>query len=120
MSDVVFSPPQSGEIQIVHLTSGEDVVGVVTYDEARSGYKISDPMTPQVDVNSQKGEMRMGLLPIRPYYGSEKTKEIFVSTLHALYVTDLSPQMKEAYRQYRSKIILPNKKLDSLSSLLES
>ena len=117
MSDVVFSPPQSGEVQIVHLTSGEDVVGVVTYDEARSGYRISNPVSPQIEVDSQKGNMRMGLLPIRPYYGSEKTKEVFVSSLHALYVTDLSEQMEEAYRQYHSKIVLP-KKLDSLSSLL--
>ena len=74
-------------------------------------------MTPHVEVDPNKGTMRLGLLPIRPYSGSEKTKEVFVSSLHALYVTDLSEQMEEAYRQYHSKIVLP-KKLDSLSSLL--
>ena len=118
MSDVVFTPSAAGDAaQIVHLASGEDVVGLVTYDETRSGYVIRDPVTPQVEVDGTKGSMRLGLLPIRPYYGAEKTKEIFISTLHALYVSSLSPQMEEAYRQYHSSIVLP-KKLDSLSSLL--
>ena len=117
MSDVVFPAPPTGAAQIVHLASGEDVVGVVTHDEARSGYVIRDPVTPQVEVDPKKGTMRLGLLPLSLYCGSAKTTEIFVSTLHALYVTDLSPQMEEAYRQYHSKIVLP-KKLDSLSSLL--
>ena len=117
MSDVVFPPSPTGAAQIVHLASGEDVVGVVTYDEARSGYVVRDPVTPQVEVDPKKGSMRLGLMPIRPYYGSEKTKEIFVSTAQVVYVTDLSDQMKDAYRQYHSKIVLP-KKLDSLSSLL--
>ena len=117
MSDVVFPPPSTGAAQIVHLVSGEDVVGVVTYDEARSGYVVRDPVTPQAQVDPKKGTMRLGLLPIRPYYGSEKTKEIFVSAAQVVYVTDLSEQMEEAYRQYHSKIVLP-KKLDSLSSLL--
>ena len=117
MSDVVFPPPSTGAAQIVHLASGEDVVGVVTYDEARAGYVVRNPVTPQVEVDPKKGTMRMGLLPIRPYYGSEKTKEIFVATAQVMYVTDLSEQMKDAYQQYHSKIVLP-KKLDSLSSLL--
>ena len=117
MSDVVFPPTPTGAAQIVHLASGEDVVGVVTYDEARSGYAIRNPLTPQVEVDPKKGAMRLGLLPIRPYYGSEKTKEIFVATAQVMYVTDLSEQMKDAYQQYHSKIVLP-KKLDSLSSLL--
>ena len=117
MSDVVFPPPSTGAAQIVHLASGEDVDGVITYDEARSGYVVRNPVTPQVEVDPKKGSMRLGLMPVRPYYGSEKTKEIFISTLHALYVTDLSEQMEDAYRQYHSKLVLP-KKLDSLSSLL--
>ena len=117
MSDVVFPPSPTGAAQIVHLASGEDVVGVVTYDEARSGYVVRDPVTPQVEVDPKKGSMRLGLMPIRPYYGSEKTKEIFVATAQVMYVTDLSEQMKDAYQQYHSKIVLP-KKLDSLSSLL--
>lgn len=117
MSDVIFSPSSTTTTaQIVHLTSGEDVVGIVSFDEARSGYVIRDPVSPQVEVDTQKGAMRLGLLPIRPYYGSDKTKDIFISTLHVLYVTNLSKQMEEAYRQYHSKIVLP--KLDSLSSLL--
>ena len=117
MSDVVFPPSQTGVAQIVHLASGEDVVGIVTYDEARSGYVVRNPVTPQVEVDPKKGSMRLGLMPVRPYYGSEKTKEIFISTAQVVYVTDLSDQMKDAYRQYHSKIVLP-KKLDSLSSLL--
>ena len=117
MSDVVFPPPPTDAAQIVHLASGEDVVGVVTYDEARSGYVVRNPVTPQVEVDPKKGTMRLGLLPIRPYYGSEKTKEIFVAAAQVVYVTDLSEQMEDAYRQYHSKLVLP-KKLDSLSSLL--
>ena len=117
MSDVIFPPPSTGAAQIVHLVSGEDVVGVVTYDEARSGYVVRNPVTPQVEVDPKKGAMRLGLLPVRPYYGSDKTKEIFVSAAQVMYVTDLSEQMEDAYRQYHSKLVLP-KKLDSLSSLL--
>ena len=117
MSDVVFPPPSTGAAQIVHLASGEDVVGVVTYDEARSGYVVRDPVTPQVEVDPKKGTMRLGLLPIRPYYGSEKTIEIFVATAQVMYVADLSDLMEDAYRQYHSKLVLP-KKLDSLTSLL--
>ena len=117
MSDVVFPPPSTDAAQIVHLASGEDVVGVVTHDESRSGYVVRNPVTPQVEVDPKKGTMRLGLLPIRPYYGAEKTKEIFVATAQVVYVTDLSEQMKDAYRQYHSKIVLP-KKLDSLTSLL--
>ena len=117
MSDVVFPPPSTDVAEIVHLVSGEDVVGVVTHDEARSGYAIRNPLTPQVEVDPKKGAMRLGLLPIRPYYGSDKTKEIFVSSAQVVYVTDLSDQMADAYRQYHSKLVLP-KKLDSLTSLL--
>ena len=117
MSDVIFSPTAtSAGPQIVHLASGEDVVGLVTYDEARSGYLIRGPVTPHVEVDPQKGTMRLGLLPIRPYYGSDKTAEIFISSLHALYVSNLSTQMEDAYRQYHSKIVLPAG--TSLSSLL--
>ncbi len=117
MSDVVFSPQPTDASQIVNHETGEDVVGVVTYDEARSGYVVRNPVTPQVEVDPKKGTMRLGLLPIRPYYGSEKTKEIFVAAAQVVYVTDLSEQMEDAYRQYHSKLVLP-KKLDSLSSLL--
>jgi hypothetical protein len=60
MSDVVFPAPPTGAAQIVHLASGEDVVGVVTHDEARSGYVIRDPVTPQVEVDPKKGTMRLG------------------------------------------------------------
>ena len=117
MSDVIFPPSSTSAAQIVHLVSGEDVVGVVAYDEARSGYAIRNPLTPQVEVDPKKGAMRLGLLPIRPYYGSDKTKEIFVSSAQVVYVTDLSDQMADAYRQYHSKLVIP-KKLDSLTSLL--
>ena len=117
MSDVIFSPEHASEqLRIVHLTSGEDIVGRVVYDEARSGYMVYNPVTPQVDVDTKMGTMRLGLLPIRPYYGADKVKEVFVSSLHAMYVSNLSEQMEEAYRQYHSRIVLP--KLDSLPSLL--
>lgn len=103
------------DIRLVHLATGEDVIGVVAFNADDSTYHIDEPVAPHMQMDPSSGSVRVGLMPVRPF--AEETKKIVVSSLHVVYVTPVSDQMQNAYRQYHSNIVVPES--TSLSSLLK-
>lgn len=87
-------------LQLVHLTSGEDIVGKVFRDE--DGYSIERPVVPQVMSNGQ--QMRVALMPLRPYI--EQETPIYVLNQHVLFVTPINEQMQQLYVQFTSNIVI--------------
>jgi hypothetical protein len=103
------------DIRLVHLTTGEDLIGAVTFETGDSTYHIEEPVSPHMQVDPSSGSVRIGLMPVRPF--AEETKKIVISSLHVVYVAPISEQMQNAYRQYHSNIVVPD--TGSLSSLLK-
>lgn len=103
------------DVRLVHLATGEDVIGAVTFSVDDSTYHIEDPVSPHMQMDPATSGVRVGLMPLRPF--AEETPKVIISALHVVYVTPVSDQMQNAYRQYHSSIVVPES--SSLSSLLK-
>lgn len=104
------------QLLLVHLATGEDVIGKTRFDAGTSTYHIEDPVSPHMSMDPSTGSVRVGLMPVRPF-ADENLHEIKVSMLHVVYVASLSEQMQNAYTQFTSDIVIPDNQ--SLSSLLK-
>jgi hypothetical protein len=100
-------------IRLLHLTTGEDIIGRMRLDDAQVTWIIEDAVMPNMAIDPSTGAVRVGLLPVRPY---ADTDHMQVSTLHVIYDAPLTEQMENAYRSYCSGIVAPA--TPSLSSLL--
>jgi hypothetical protein len=102
-------------LRLLHLATGEDIIGKVSFNAGDSTYIVDDPVSPHMQVDPSTGSVRVGLMPLRPF--AEETKQVVLSALHVVYVTPVAEQMQGAYAQYHSNIVLPD--TTSLSSLLK-
>lgn len=103
-------------VSVIHLSTGEDIIGTAKFDEGTHNWVIGNPVSPQFGYDPGSGRMRMALTPLRAFNEDNPT-EITVSTLHVIYVVPASDQLAEAYRQYNSPISLPTQ--SELSTLLQ-
>lgn len=113
MSDLF--PPRTLGPRVVHLVSGEDIIGDVTIEtEPRRGYTIKSPITVALAPSPDGRGMRISIVPLRPY--AKEVESMFVADEHVVYITELSEQMLKSYIAYTSDIVLPD--TPTLSSLL--
>lgn len=105
----------SENLRLLHLATGEDIIGKVTFNAEDSTYLVHDPVSPHMQMDPSTGSVRVGLMPLRPF--AEETTQIALSALHVVYVTPVAEQMRTAYTQYHSNIVIPES--SSLSSLLK-
>lgn len=103
-------------LRIVHLTTGEDIIGKTQFDVNENVYVITDPVSPHMAMDPASGSVRVGLMPIRPFV-DESLREVKISSLHVAYVAEIAEQMRNAYTQYTSDIQIADGA--TLSSLLK-
>lgn len=98
-------------IRMLHLTTGEDVVGRMRLDDQGVTWLVDDAVMPNMAIDPSTGSVRVGLLPVRPY---AETDQLRISTLHVIYDAALTEQMETAYRSYCSGIVTSAPPLSSL------
>lgn len=98
-------------IRLLHLTTGEDVIGRMRLDDQQVTWLVEDAVMPNMAIDPSTGSVRVGLLPIRPYADAENIR---ISTLHVIYDAPLTEQMETAYRSYCSGIVTSAPPLSSL------
>lgn len=101
-------------VYLLHLITGQDIIGEVTFDEASMSYHVALPVTPHVSVGPDGG-VRVGLMPLHPYAAT--AEKLVIGSYHVIYQQPVGEQMEQAYRQFHSPLVLPPQQ--SLSSLLK-
>lgn len=91
----------NGDVANVHLISGEDIIGVVT--ETDEGYRIEKPVIPNVAIDPQGTNFRVGLMPLRPYLD---LKDITIPRVHVIFAVKVAKNMAEVYRRFTSDIVV--------------
>lgn len=112
MSDGLFVTSVDLGIQNVHLLSGEDIIGHVFRFPQEKTLRIENPVMPNIGLDPQTQNYRVGLLPLRPYL--EKTKAVDVSEDRVLYNVPVGDKMERLYQQYTSGLIVPQGSLDQI------
>lgn len=92
------------DILVLHLTSGEDIIGKARLDDQGVNWLIEDAVRPNVMVEPESGRARVALMPVIAYGESDK---LIISTLHVTFVVPAAEQMVKAYRQMLSGIVTP-------------
>lgn len=103
-------------VKILHVSSGQDIIGNVAYDEVNKEYTVDLPLLPQIRQDPTTGKFQVGLSAVRPY--SEDLKKLVVRDAHVVYVIDPAEAMVKIYRNSTSPIIVPSLDLP-ISSLLK-
>lgn len=86
-------------IQLVHLTSGEDIIGRVFLDGAV--YRIERPVVPvHIPNPSDQGRMHISLMPFRPYV----EKDLTIPESSVMFTVDIVESMQKFYIQFTSNI----------------
>ena len=98
--------------RIVHLVSGEDVIGDVI--PVVGGYKIADPISVALTPAPDGRGVRISIVPLRPY--AKEIDSMVISDDHVIFMAELSEQMLSSYKAYTSNIVIPE--APALSSLL--
>src|SRR4051812_40662959 len=94
----------------LHLSSGEDIIGEVTYGlETGDWYIVRRPVMPnfemQYDPEGKPTGYRITLVPLRPYLtGSEDVKIRFETVI---YMLPVDARLEDIYRQTTSSLVLP-------------
>lgn len=106
MNDGLFLQNDDGGIKIVHLVSGEDILGKITLRTDELGRKIEvvidKPVLPQVMTDNGK-HFRVGLMPYRPYLSEDP---LVVVRDKVVFIATVNEQMAKLYQQFTSDIIL--------------
>jgi hypothetical protein len=98
----------------VHLISGEDIIGHVFFNPAEQRYRIEKPVFPNVAMDPNNGQFRVGLLPLRPYL--EKLSHVDIQASMMIYAVPCGKQMETLYTQATSEIQIATPQ--TLSSIL--
>ena len=93
------------DILVLHLTSGEDIIGKARLDDQGANWLIENAVRPNVIVEPESGRARVALTPVIAYGESDK---LVISTLHVTFTIPASEQMVNAYRQMLSGIVTPS------------
>lgn len=110
--DGIFTP--SGVevgIRNVHLVSGEDIIGKVSAFE--DYICIDAPRVPQLMQDPSGSQIRIALIPFRPYLKKDET--IKIPGDKVICVSEVTTQMEETYRNATSNLILPQARPSILS-----
>ena len=87
------------EIQLLRLTSGEEVIGKVT--DTEDGWYIEDAI-----VMIPAGEGKIGFMPWMPYTKAKDGVEI--PKKHVMFVVEPIDDLKDQWRQNTSGLVVPN------------
>lgn len=87
-------------IKLVHLISGEDIVGNVFTDDG--GFRIERPIA--VIIQQNGASLNIAPMPVRPYL--KKDSPLFIRDGHVLYLGELDEKMVALYRQVHSNIVV--------------
>lgn len=90
------------EIQLLRLTSGEEVIGKVT--DTEDGWYIEDAI-----VMIPAGEGKLGFMPWMPYTKAKDGVEI--PKKHVMFVVEPIDDLKDQHRQATSGLVVPNQGL---------
>lgn len=108
------------EILVLHLSSGEDIIGKARLDDQGINWLVEDAVRPNIMMDPESGRARVALVPVVPYGDSDR---LTISTLHVLFTVPAAEQMQNVYRQMTSGIITPDSSTPttpgSLKSLLQ-
>jgi hypothetical protein len=91
-------------VQNVHLMSGEDIIGHVFRLSDVKILRIENPVMPNIGIDPSNNNMRVGLLPLRPYL--EKLKSVDVPEANVLYFVEVGDRMGRLYAQYTSDLVI--------------
>lgn len=101
--EIISGNSQSVElgIQLVHLTSGEDIIGRVSLDRDNRLYHIERPVVPVHLPNPQdSGRMHISLMPFRPYVETD----LPIPAGFVMFTVDIVESMQKFYIQFTSNI----------------
>lgn len=90
-------------ILVLHLSSGEDIIGKARLDDQGINWLVEDAVRPNIMMDDT-GRARVALVPVIPYGDSDN---LVISTLHVLFTVPAAEQMQNVYRQMTSGIITP-------------
>lgn len=95
----------------VHLVTGEDIIGRVYKFEG--GVRVERPVTPQIGVDPQSQQFRIGLMPLRPY--AARIEQVTLRDEHIVFIVPVADQMEQLYTQFTSNItVVPGSALNDL------
>jgi hypothetical protein len=92
------------DILVLHLSSGEDIIGKARLDDQGINWLVEDAVRPNIMMDPESGRARVALVPVIPYGDSDN---LLISTLHVLFTVPAAEQMQNAYRQMTSGIVTP-------------
>ena len=101
-------------VENVHLLSGEDIIGHVFHFPKDKLFRIENPVMPNIAMDPQTNNYRVGLLPLRPYL--EKIKQVDVPDDNVMYHVPVGNKMGQLYLQFVSNIVVAP--AGSLASIL--
>ena len=86
------------EIQLLRLTSGEEVIGKVT--DTEDGWYIEDAI-----VMIPAGEGKLGFMPWMPY--TKAADGVEIPKKHVMFVVEPIDDLKDQHRQATSGLVVP-------------
>ena len=102
-------------IRLVHLISGEDLVGKLTIDTDNHEYILDRAVRPNVNFDPQQQRMHVGLLPANMF--SDKDTAIVLKNDHVLWIVEVSAQMQKPYNESMTGLSLAG--TDDLKQILK-
>lgn len=102
-NDGLFVTSVDRGVRNVHLLSGEDIIGHVSYFPNEKVFRIETPVMPTMSQDPQ-GNYRVGLLPLRPYL--DKVSYVDVPEVSILYDVPVGDKMGKLYAQFTSNVII--------------
>lgn len=88
-------------VVLVHLVTGEDVLGRAWKDDAET--RIDEPTLPQI-ASPDGRQFRVGLIPYRPYIDS--SVPLVVRNEHVVAILPVNEDMAKLYVQFTSNITI--------------
>lgn len=95
----------NADILVLHLSSGEDIIGKARLDDQGINWLVEDAIRPTIMPDPETGRPRVSLMPVIPY---GETDNLSISTLHVMFTVPAAEQMRDAYRQMTSGLVVPN------------
>lgn len=95
-------------IRLLHLSTGEDVIGKVTVLRTNNGlgeqvsYRVERPVAPMINGDGQR--FQVGLMPYRPFLDAETPVEF--RDRDVMFIAEVGKQMENLYVQFTSNITI--------------
>jgi hypothetical protein len=92
-------------IKVVHLVSGEEWIAD---EETVDGQTVLKNPTKAMPVRTETGDMGLAFVPVCAYFEDfTGLEEITINSSHVIFTAEVPEEIKNAYCERFSKIILP-------------